>query len=299
MSDIDVIITYVNGSDSNWVREYIKATRTHNPSGVRYRSWGTLKYLIRGISKYMPFVRNIVLVVSGPTQVPVWINRELVRIVYHKDFIPEKFLPTFNSCTIESFFWNIDGLADKIIYFNDDMFPVGDMVETDFFTDNQPHIHFTEPTKFSRTNVFRTQCRSGIDLITSVLQLPEYDTGMIIRPVHIATPITKNSLIKIKELCREQIESNISTVRLPKNVNQYIYSYYQYFTDDYIDDTVNYKYCEITENTIKGIIADILSNDYQMMCLNDSDRIRNYPQVRYQLTTGFERKFPAKCKYEI
>ena len=299
VSDIDVIISYVNGSDSNWVREYIKTTRTHNPSGIRYRSWGTLKYLLRGISKYMPFVRNVILVVSGHSQIPVWLDRKAVRVVYHKDFIPEKFLPTFNSCTIESFFWNIEGLADKVIYFNDDMFPVGDMVETDFFTEDKPHIHFTEPTKFSHSNVFRNQCRSGIDLITKSLQLSDYDYGMIIRPVHIASPITKDSLLKIKELCSEQIEKTISTTRLPKNVNQYIYSYYQYFTGNYVDETVNYKYCEITEDTVKGIIADILSDEYQIMCLNDSDKIRNYPQVRYQLTSGFDRKFPAKCKYEM
>lgn len=295
---IDVIISYVNGSDSNWVKDYINTTRTHNPSSIRYRSWGTLKYLFRGISKYMPFVRNVILVVSRHSQVPVWVDHKAVRIVYHKDFIPEKFLPTFNSCTIESYFWNIKGLADKVIYFNDDMFPVGDMSEDDFFTGDQPHLHFTEPTKFSHTNTFRNQCRSSMDLITKALQLPEFEAGKIIRPVHISTPITKECLLKVKELCSESIEKTISTVRLAKNVNQYIYAYYQYFTDNYIDATLNYKYCEITEDTVKDIVKDILSEDYQIMCLNDSDKIRNYPQVRYQLTTGFDRKFPAKCKYE-
>jgi Stealth protein CR2, conserved region 2 len=32
-----------------------------------------------------------------------------------------KLLPTFNSRAIESMLWRIDGLADRFVYFNDDM----------------------------------------------------------------------------------------------------------------------------------------------------------------------------------
>ena len=39
-----------------------------------------------------------------------------------KQFIPNNFLPTFNSCTIEMFIGNIKGLSEYFIYGNDDMF---------------------------------------------------------------------------------------------------------------------------------------------------------------------------------
>ena len=68
--DIDLIITYVNCADQNWVRDYIRTTKTHNPTAERFRSWGTLKYLLRGIEKYMPFVRNVVLIVARKSQIP-------------------------------------------------------------------------------------------------------------------------------------------------------------------------------------------------------------------------------------
>ncbi len=296
---VDLLITYVNGSDQNWIRNFIRTTKSHNPPAVRYRSWGTLKYLLRGVEKYMPFIRNVVLIVSQPSQVPSWVNEENVRIVYHKDFIPEQFLPTFNSCTIESFFWNIPDLSDRVIYFNDDMFPINMLQESEFFTDDTPHIQFTEIEGYSQRNIFRTQCRSGIDLITKALKLPIFESGKIIRPYHISTAITKKTLDAVGELCKDTIPNTITTLRAFKNVNQYIYAYYNYFTNNYISHTVNYKYLELTEQNISLIQEEILNGAYEMICLNDSDKLKNFSQIRYLLQTCFEKKYPIKSKYEI
>lgn len=297
--DIDVIITYVNNSDQSWVREYIRVTKTYNPSQVRFRCWNTLKYLLRGIDVCMPFVRNVILVVSQPSQVPVWLNKENVRIVYHEDFIPKRFLPTFNSCTIESYFWNIPDLADKIIYFNDDMFPINLMSEDDFFTDTTPHIKFTDPEYYSLTNMFRVQCRSGLNMITKALQLSAFELGMLFRPYHITTAFTKQTLDKIGELCADNIATTATKLRQKQNVNQYIYAYYHYFTDDYVNETVSYKYFEISKDTIDDITNTITNGEMQMVCLNDSDRVKDYTKLRSELVQSFTRRFPDKCKYEV
>ena len=58
-SDIDVIITYVNGADQDWLREYIRTTKVHKATPVRFRSWGTLKYLMRGIENYMFYLDQL------------------------------------------------------------------------------------------------------------------------------------------------------------------------------------------------------------------------------------------------
>jgi hypothetical protein len=42
-------------------------------------------------------------------------------------------LPTFNSLAIETMLWRIEGLADRFLYFNDDMMLVGPVEPTDFF----------------------------------------------------------------------------------------------------------------------------------------------------------------------
>ena len=53
-----------------------------------------------------------------------WLNTKhpKLNIVCHEDFIPQKFLPTFNSHTIEWNFHRIPGLTEQFVYFNDDMF---------------------------------------------------------------------------------------------------------------------------------------------------------------------------------
>jgi hypothetical protein len=297
-ADIDLIVSYVNSSDNNWLRDYGTATKTHNPSQVRFRSWGTLKYLLRGVDKYMPFVRKVVLVVSRESQVPVWINPENVRVVYHKDFIPSQFLPTFNSCTIESFFWNIPDLADRVIYLNDDMFPTAPMTEENFFTGIIPHIKFKPRESYSAQNVFVAQCRSGMDMIMRVLNLPEYETGKVLLPYHISMAIHKNCFDSIRELCSERINETVSMIRQKKNVNQYIYAYYPYFTGAYIDDTVEYRYFDIFDSNTDDILTEILTENHQMLCLNDSDKIKDFARTRYRLTSCFEKKFPNKCRYE-
>lgn len=299
--NIDLIISYVNGADHEWYREFVRATKTHNATSVRFRTWGTLKYLLRGVEKYMPFIRNVVLVLAMPSQVPAWLNTNAknLRIVYHKDFIPTQFLPTFNSCTIESFFWNIPDLADRVIYFNDDMFPVGDMHEIDFFTGDTPHIRFKDPETYSERNIFVSQSRSGMNMITNALGLSDYATGKVLLPFHISQAITKSGLNAIRDLCADTIYKSVSKLRLPNNVNQYIYAYYQYFTDNYVNITVNYKYFEIKDSTLDHIISELNTEKYQMICLNDSDKIKDYAKSRYKLCQGFEIKFPNKSKYEL
>lgn len=296
---IDLIITYVNSADKNWVNDYIQATHTHNPSAIRYRSWGTLKYILRGIERYMPFIRNVILIVSRDSQVPAWVNRNNIRIVYHDEFIPKEFLPTFNSCTIESFFWNIPDLTDRIIYLNDDLFPVGPMAESDFFTDDIPHIKFKEPEHYNERNIFQHQSRNSMDIILQALNLPAYPKDKILLPYHASFAIHKDSLLKVQELCNAKIQQSISRTRQSNNINQYIYAYYAYNINAFIDDTVNYKYFNITDAELSDIMVTIISETYQMLCLNDSDKVKDYARVRYLLQGCFDKKFPNKSKYEL
>lgn len=296
---VDAIVTYVNNSDNKWVRSYIQKTHTHNPAACRFRSWGTLKYLFRGIEEYMPFVDNIILVVSGESQIPSWLNTSNVRVVFHEEFIPKQFLPTFNSCTIESFFWNIPNLSDKVIYFNDDMFPTAPMSEEDFFTDDKPHIKFSTLELSSKSNLYQRQCRSGMDMITTALNIPEWKKGQIIRPYHITTAFTKEGLDAIRESCGELIPKTVSTIRTQTNVNQYIYAYWHYFTDNYVSKTIHYKYFELMDKTFQEIVDTIGTTEYQMLCLNDSDKLKDYARTRYLLQQCFEKKFPDKCRYEL
>ena len=80
---MDIVITYVDGNDPIWKADYEKYTNVPVMQ-KRFRDWGTLKYLLRGIEVYMPFIRNVYLVVSHQSQVPSWADRDNLKIVLHK-----------------------------------------------------------------------------------------------------------------------------------------------------------------------------------------------------------------------
>ena len=72
-----------------------------------------------------------------PSQIPECVkNYKKIKIVYHKDVIPEEYLPTYNSGVIELFLWKIKGLSEHYIYVNDDMYPIGELSKDDFFDED-------------------------------------------------------------------------------------------------------------------------------------------------------------------
>jgi hypothetical protein len=94
---------------------------------------------LRSIRNYAPWVRTIWLVTDD--QVPAAIDRQRaqldnIRIVDHREIFRgyEQLLPTFNSRAIETMLWRIEGLADRFVYFNDDMMLLSPVEPTDFFS---------------------------------------------------------------------------------------------------------------------------------------------------------------------
>ena len=296
---IDIVLPFVNPNDPEWLSA-LSVTRpdiqTENSS--RFRSLGTLKYLLRGISEYMPFIRNVVLVVSTESQIPDWLNTEQVRIVCHRDFIPEEFLPTFNCCTIDSFLGNIPDLAEYIIYFNDDIFPVSPMTASDFFTEGKPHLCFTEHESYVSGRVFFDECRVGLDMVTDLLRVPRYPAGELIAPGHTAFPITRATLEVFKDDCDEQIRSTITQFRAAKNANQYIYHYYHYFLGEYINDCCAYTYIE-TKHDADAFRHCMFDKHFQLVCLNDTQQTNDFNTRKQKLLEVFEEKFPNKCRFEL
>lgn len=141
MNDIDVVITWVDQSDPAWQAEKAKydPKRDETVSGdVRFRDWDQLRYVLRGIDVFMPWVRRVFFVTWG--HLPSWLNTNERRltVVRHEDYIPAEYLPTFNSNTLDLNFFRIDGLSEQYIYFNDDTFAIKPTVPEDFFLHGKP-----------------------------------------------------------------------------------------------------------------------------------------------------------------
>lgn len=139
---IDCVITWVDGSDPKWLEEKQKYSDSKISSFTngqnRFQDNGLLRYWFRGIEKFAPFFRKIFFVTYG--HIPSWLNtnNEKLVIVNHRDFIPEEYLPTFNSNTILLNLHRIKGLSENFVFFNDDVFLLKPTKETDFFRKGLP-----------------------------------------------------------------------------------------------------------------------------------------------------------------
>ena len=138
---VDVVYTWVDSSDQEWQRERAKWTssdKAEMPSAAndeRYLNRDELRYSLRSVALYAPFVRNIYIVTSGHR--PDWLVDEddRVRVISHQEIFPDNsVLPTFNSHAIEACLHKIPGLAENYIYLNDDVFFGREAKFSDFFT---------------------------------------------------------------------------------------------------------------------------------------------------------------------
>ena len=138
---IDFVITWVDGTDQDWLAERASYSvpRGADVAPERFRSMGdTLRYWFRGVETFCPWVRKVHLVTWG--HVPEWLDTSApkLHVVRHEDFIPERYLPVFNSNAIEIHFHRIPGLSEQFVSFNDDVYIVRALEPEDFFRDGLP-----------------------------------------------------------------------------------------------------------------------------------------------------------------
>lgn len=263
----DVVITYVNCEDVVW-REQFEATASKcdgdipRIDGARYRDFGTLPLLVDGVKKYMPWVRNIYIVVSGETQVVKDI--EGVTWVFHRDIIPQELLPTFNSTCIELFLWRIEGLAEQFIYFNDDMFPIGRMEEEDFFFRGLPKITATQPNA-PRYNLYSYHLTNSRRVAAEALGVEV--SGVPVRFGHTATPMLRSTWRFLWEKQAERLWTSCTPFRTSRNINQEAATYVHYLSRKYAS---SFRRCAYT--TTSRVLSGLTIPNSQIVCVNDTRR---------------------------
>lgn len=135
---VDAVVTWVDGNDVNWIKE--RNLYSSRPLENKYfRDWGTIKYVLRGIDTFMPWIDKVHFVTWG--HLPSWLNTKCAKlhVVTHSDFFANQSdLPVFNSNAIEANLHLIPGLSERFIYFNDDMLILKPASEERFFQDGLP-----------------------------------------------------------------------------------------------------------------------------------------------------------------
>src|SRR5690606_34630446 len=118
-----------------WVGGVAGASDRRAAHESRFRTHDELRYSLRSLARYLPWVRSVYVVTAG--QVPDWLRPDdRLRVVDHREILPAEALPTFNSQVIEAHLHRVDGLAEHFIYFNDDFFVARPLTKEHFFEPN-------------------------------------------------------------------------------------------------------------------------------------------------------------------
>ncbi|MBQ2247729.1 MAG: Stealth CR1 domain-containing protein [Tidjanibacter sp.] len=135
MERVDLVYLWVDGDDPEWQqrkREAMAECGRELPAQAvargRFVDNQELRYSLRSVEKYAPWVGKVFIVTADQT--PKWLNvaHPKVELVSHSQILPSEYLPTFNSSAIEMALTRIEGLSERFLFANDDMFfrcPVG------------------------------------------------------------------------------------------------------------------------------------------------------------------------------
>lgn len=302
---IDFVFPYVNSADPVWINTYRKYSIENNLhdrlveiNNERFRDCSFIKYILRGIAQNMPFIRNVYLIVSNPTQVPDYINQNKVKIVLHSDIIPEEHLPTFNSETIEKFLINIPDLAPRFLYSNDDCVIMRPCVPNDFFDEDTgcAKILFNK-FNTNRADLYTQSCINSYNMAAKVACV-DIDCQPVVRPEHDITPMFYSSLEAIFPIINMHTGS-YPAFRSPHDFNQYIYSFYSYFQNKTLTSTRRYKYIDLRRKDLPQIIKILESGAYHTLTLNDTNNMDFPMECKIKVDNCLEKIFSQPCKYEI
>lgn len=291
---IDLVVPYVDSSDKNWQDLFVNNSPNVNKEDVdainRFRGQGEFfRFFFRGVNRYMPWIRKIHLLVQSESQVPTWINRDEVHVVLHKEFIPEKFLPTFNSTTIETFLWNIPGLSEKFIYTNDDVYCIHPMVKTQFFDNNVCFTHAYTSSKVNST--YGNQVLNSFRLIYGL----EHESPMYMH--HTLRPYFKSVMKECYDKYYLQITKSLTPFRDNNNYTIYLYDFYQMYTH-YETNIDTIKTCTVNSTLTELRLVQILNGENDTVCIQDTSSDMSIYDTEW-LLSRFKKKFEAKCKYEL
>ena len=337
MNDIDCVILWVDGSDKKWLAQKNAYVDTNNKinedaEAERYRDFGVLKYLFRGIETNMSWVRNIIFVTCG--QHPQWLDKSntKLRFVDHKDFIPEKYLPTFNSHTIEMNLHRIPELSDNFIYFNDDMFVIDKTKETDFFRNGLPcdsavlnaiamkktekEFRFLMPINdieiinkyFSKLEVIKNNrwkyynIKYGKDLLRTLCLTPWiHFTGFC--NYHLPYSIQKKNLEEIWEREPEVLDQTCShKFRNSNDVNIWLVLYWQYVTGRFTPRSPKIGYLTgLSDDKTKNqnVYNFIKNKKRKIIVINDEIKQNDFKSIKKEIIDAFDSILPDKSSFEV
>ena len=324
---IDFVIIWVDGNDPEWQKEKEKYSPSKNTDNrnIRYRDWENLKYWFRGVEKYAPWVNKIYFVTCG--HYPEWLNKDNPKLICikHSDYMPQEYLPTFSSHPIELNLHRIKGLSEKFVYFNDDMFIINKVKETDFFKNSKPCIMSVfQPTSgedevfvsvknnvnlvinrhFNKREIIKKNFNKYLNIkygkynLSTLCCLP-FSRIQGFYESHHGSPFLKSTLKEVWEKEYKLMdETSKHKFRSAADVNQYIFEHWQFCEGNFIPRKKKTELIKIFDDVEKTCKL-IKTKKTPMICLNDGvSTEEEFLNAKEKIIEAFETILPEKSSFE-
>lgn len=334
--EIDIVISWVEGEDEVWLREREESKSSQDNvteifnHEARYRDIGLLKYVLRSIDMYAPWVRNIYIVT--PDQKPYWLeeSNERVKVISQNDIIPHEFQPTFKSTGVEWHLHRIPGLSENFIYLNDDMLFNNEVSPEDFFINNEPVLtalyrplpisnvsHMVLATVLVLIKHFKQgeMARKKPQKFFNPFVSPVYLRNLLFRSLdlinsrgsarstyffpHVALPLRKSTLQKIWDAEYETIAATCKKpFRDKEDVIIWLAMFWEIESGTFYPQDPSVTSMLYVNQTDK--ISSVLnSNKVKMYCINDSESIDSISDTLYnRIQSLMNSKYSNKSQFE-
>ncbi|WP_373418342.1 stealth conserved region 3 domain-containing protein [Arthrobacter sp. BF1] len=308
--DIDMVFSWVDGSSLSYQR-----ARRELETGARlgegddhesrFRQVDELKYALRSVHLFAPWVRHIFIATDSPA--PLWLADHpkvtLVRSGEH--FGNPAVLPTHNSMAVESQLHHIDGLAEHFLYSNDDMFFGRPLSPDMFFTPGGITRFMLSPNRIGlgESDVERSGFENSARVNRRLLW-DRFGTFTTHHLEHSAAPLRRSVLAELEQEFVAEFEATAaSTFRAADNISvtNSLYHYYALLTGRAVMHKDGHGVYVDTAN-MAGLaeLPQVLARrNADFLCLNDGSFGDAAPEKRRALVTDFlEQYFPFKAPWE-
>lgn len=241
-----------------------------------------------------PWIRKVFLIVADETHIPKWLNTNnpKLRIVCHREFIPNELLPTFNSSLIEFFFYKIEDLSDIFITSNDDMYFL-QPTPKNFFVDGGKivkDIRMRAPTLIKNPNFWQKRLNNNIAFLVKHKHKCYYQSHL---------PEARLKSFEIDFMSKHYMEiydaMSVSRFRHPNNFISWLLIDLLKDTGNCINKNIYSNSCAI--NLISPTQVKLLK-DKIMCCINDSQDLKNFTQAKKEVQNFLDARFPNKSSFE-
>lgn len=308
--EIDMVFSWVDGSDVEFLRERARRMQTYvvgegDDSEARYRQIDELKYALRSVHLFAPWVRRIF--ICTDSRPPAWLAKHpKVTVVRAEEmFADTSVLPTYNSHAVESQLHRIPGIAEHFLYSNDDMF-FGRPLSPDLFFSPGGITKFVEAgTRIGLGD--SDPSRSGFENAARVnrrLLHDRYGKVTTRHLEHCAAPLRKSVMADLEREFREEFRRTAASrfrSATDISVTNSLYHYYALLTGRAVVQTdAKVKYVETTLKRALPAMKRLLKRrDMDMFCLNDG----SFPEISVEERTEavidfLERYFPFPAPWE-